>query len=71
MCLFCDSITSGPAVLISLNALVSRERVMKCVSAHFVTEQLPVLALFIILGFRPLTGCDTMIPLSGKGKNTC
>ena len=46
-------------------------RVMKCVPAHFVAEQLSHLVLFIILGFRALTGCDTMLPLSGKGKSTC
>ena len=46
-------------------------RVMKCVPGHFVAEQLPHLVLSIILGFHVLTGCDAMLPLSGKGKNTC
>ena len=46
-------------------------RVMKCVPSHFVTEQLSHLVLFIILGFHALTGCNTMLPLSGKGKITC
>ena len=46
-------------------------RVMKCVPSHFAAEQLPHLVLSIILGFRAQTGCSTMLPLSGKGKNTC
>ena len=44
-------------------------RVMKCVPSHFVAEQLPHLVLSIILGVHVLTGCDTMLPLSGKDKN--
>ena len=44
---------------------------MKCVPSHFVAEQLPHLVLSIILGFHVLTGCNTMLPFSGKGKNTC
>ena len=44
---------------------------MNCVPAHFVAEQLPHLVVFIILGFHALTGCDTMLPLSGKGNSTC
>ena len=43
-------------------------RLMKCVPSHFVAEQLPHLELSIILGFHALTGCNTMLPLSGKGK---
>ena len=43
---------------------------MKCVPSHFVAEQLPHLALSIILGFYALTGCNIMLPLSRKGKNT-
>ena len=46
-------------------------RVMKYGPSHFVAEQLPRLTLSIILGFHALTGCNTMLPLSGKGKNTC
>ena len=46
-------------------------RLMKCVPSHFVAEQLPHLELYIILGFHALTGCNTILPLSGKGKNTC
>ena len=46
-------------------------RVMKCVPSHFIAEKIPHLVLSIIVGFRALTGCDTMLPLSGKGKNTC
>ena len=42
-----------------------------CVPSHFVAEQLLHLALSIILGFHALTGCNTVLPLSGKGKNTC
>ena len=45
-------------------------RVMKCVPSHFVAEQLPHLDLSILLGFHALTGCNTMLPLSGKGKKT-
>ena len=41
--------------------------VMKYVPFHFVAEQLPHLELSIILGFHALTGCNTMLPLSGKG----
>ena len=40
-------------------------------SFPFVAEQLPYLVLSIILVFHALTGCNTMLPLSGKGKNTC
>ena len=29
------------------------------------------LVLSIILGFQALTGCNTILPLSGKGKKTC
>ena len=46
-------------------------RVMKCVPLHCVAEQLLHLVLSIILGFHALTGCNTMLPLFGKGKNTC
>ena len=45
-------------------------RVLKCIPVHFVAEQLPHLILSIILGFHALTGRDSMLPLSGKGKNT-
>ena len=65
MCLYCDCITSGPAVLIGLDAL------RNSVPSHFVAEQLPHLILPIILGFHALAGCNTMLNLSGKGKNTC
>ena len=44
---------------------------MKCVPSNSVVEQLPHLAMSIILGFHALTGCNTMLPLSGKGKDTC
>ena len=44
---------------------------MKCVPAHFVAEELPQLVLSIILGFHEQTEWDTMLPLSGKDKNTC
>ena len=44
---------------------------MKCVPGHFVSEQLPHLVLSIIFGFHVLTGCDTTLPLSDKGKNSC
>ena len=44
---------------------------MKCVPSHFVAEQLSHLVMSIILGFHALTGCNTMLPLSGKGKYTC
>ena len=44
---------------------------MKCAPPHFVAEQLPHLVLFINLGFHALTGCYTMLLLSGNGKNTC
>ena len=44
---------------------------MKCVPARFVAEQQLNLVLSIILGFHVLIGCDTMLPLPGKGKNTC
>ena len=43
---------------------------MKCVPFLFVAEQLPHSALSIILGFCALTGCNTVLPLSGKGKHT-
>ena len=69
MCLYGDNITSGYAVLICSDALAAS--VMKCVPSHFVAEQLPYLVLSIILGFRALTECNTMLPLSGKGRNTC
>ena len=45
-------------------------RGMKYVPAHFVVEQLPHLVLSIMLGFLALTGCETMLPVSGKGNNT-
>ena len=45
--------------------------VMKRVPAHLVDEQQHHLVLCLILGFHALTGCGTMLPLSGKGKNTC
>ena len=45
---------------------------MKCVPVYSVAEQLPHLVLPIILGLYALTGCDTMLTLSGKAKNnTC
>ena len=50
--------------------LAGTARVMSCVPSHYVAEQLPHLALSIILGFHALTGCDTMLPLPGKSKNT-
>ena len=45
-------------------------RVLKCLLAHFVAEQLPHLVLSIILGFHVLAGCDTTLPLSDKDKNS-
>ena len=44
---------------------------MKCVPVRFTAEQQLNLVLYVILGFHVLTGCDTILPLSGKGKNTC
>ena len=44
---------------------------MKCVPSQFVAEQLPHLVLSIIVGVHALTGCTIMLPISGKGKNTC
>ena len=41
------------------------------ISFPFVAKQLPHLVFSIILGFHALTGCNTMLALSGKGKNTC
>ena len=46
-------------------------RVMKYVPAPFVSEQLPRMVLSIILGFHVQTGRDSMLPLSGRGKNVC
>ena len=40
-------------------------------SFPFFAEQLPHLVLSIIVGFHALTGCNTMLPLSAKGKKTC
>ena len=45
--------------------------VMKCVPVHLVAEQLPKSVLSNILGFHALTGCNTMLYFSDKGKNTC
>ena len=44
---------------------------MKCFSANLVAEQLPKSLLSNILGFRALTGCNTMLSFSDKGSNTC
>ena len=67
MCLYCDRITSGPVVSISLDALRnSQSNEMR--PAHFVAEQLPHLVLSIFLCFHALTGCDTMLPLYGRGE---
>ena len=72
MCFYCDCITSGPAVLIGLDVLRNRERESnETRSFPFCAEQLPHLVLSIILGFHALTGCNTLLPLSGKGKDTC
>ena len=46
-------------------------RVMKGIPSHLVAEQLPHLVLSIILSFHALIGCNTMLHLTGKGKNTC
>ena len=43
---------------------------MKYIPAHLVTEQLPKSVLSKISGFRTLTGCNTMLCFSDKGKNT-
>ena len=52
--------------------LLGTARVVKCVPVLSVSEQLPHLVLSIILGVHALTGCDTiMLPLYGKGTNTC
>ena len=56
-------------VLIGLNALrIDESNEMR--SFLFVAELLPHLVLSFILGFHTLTGCNTMLPLSGKCKNT-
>ena len=70
MCLYCDCITSEPAVLIGLDALRNSENNERR-SFEYLAEQLPHLVLSIIFGFHALTGCNTMLSLSGKGKNTC
>ena len=57
--------------LLSVWMLSGTSRVMKCVPSHFVAEQLPHFVLSIILGFHALTGCNTLLPLSGNGKKTC
>ena len=60
MCLYCDCITSGPAVLIGLDALRnSKSNEMR--SFQFVAEELPHLVLSIILCFHALTGCNTIL----------
>ena len=63
MCLYCDCITSGPAVLPGLDALRNSE---SNEMNNFVTDHLPHLVLSIILGVCALTGCNAMLPLSGK-----
>ena len=45
--------------------------VVKCVSVHFIPEQLPHLVFSIVLGFHALTDCDAILSLSGKGNNSC
>ena len=63
MCSYCDCITPGPAVLTGLDALRNSE---SNEMNNFVTDQLPHLVFSIILGFCALTGCNAMLPLSGK-----
>ena len=72
MCLYGDCITSEPAVLVSLDALRYSDSNEMC-SSPFCC-QTATCTLFIssnILGVHVLTGCDTMLPLSDKGINTC
>ena len=68
MCLYCDCITSWPSVLITLDVLQNSDSNGMC-SCPFITEQLPHLVLSTILGAHALTGCDDILPLSGKRKN--
>ena len=56
--------------MITFDALSNSESI-EMHSCSFFSEQLPHLVLSIILAFHMLTGCDTMQPLSGKGKNIC
>ena len=44
---------------------------MRSYPAFLLLNSNPHLVLSIILGFHALTGCDIMLPLSDKGKNTC
>ena len=50
MCLYCDCITSGPAILIGLDPFRNSES--NEMRSHFVAEQIPHLVLSIILGFH-------------------
>ena len=44
---------------------------MRSYPVFLLLNSYPHLVLSIILGFHALTGCNTMQPLSDKGKNTC
>ena len=44
---------------------------MKCFPAHVVAKKLPASVNENILGFHPVTGCDTTSAFAGIGKKTC